>query len=313
MSTGDTSSKNGTALIVGCGYVGRVLARELRDTNARVFGTVRHEQTARSARAHGATPLICDVTDAASLDALSPALQHDDLDVYYLVPPGGRMGPANARQTVIDGANAVIDRLSYANVRRVVICSSTGVYGQVNGEVVTAETPPQPQSDRAKLLIEGEQVWLDGSLDCRVVRLAGLYGPDRVVGLSAIRQNSALVGQGDAWLNLIHVDDAVELLRTVMQSDTAATIELGSDGTPIRRFDYYNELAVMVGAPPVRMISDERELAAMGLDAKRIASTGLSKRCDPSPTINRTGWSPLYPSFREGFRALAEVVLRLGC
>ena len=228
------------------------------------------------------------------------------------MPPGRPTGEVDPSRTVIHGAKSILSQLRQGDIRRIVMVSSTGVYGQSNGEVVTADTPPDPQSGRAEMLYEGEQVWLDSDLDCRVVRLAGLYGPNRVVGLQAVQQNSALVGQGDAWLNLIHVDDAVALLVAVMQSETAAQIELGSDGTPVRRLEYYNALASRIGAPPIRMVDDEAELQSMGLDATRIRSSGLGKRCDPTITMERTGWSPLYPSYLEGFETLTEVVLKHG-
>lgn len=304
------------ALIVGCGYVGRVLARELTNDGVTVFGTVRTEQSVGAVQRTNAQPLLCDVTDPKSLDALGPALKYQSLEVYYLVPPGRSKDQTEAVRTVIRGAKSVLERLRDSDVRRVVMVSSTGVYGHTNGEVVNADTPADPKTGRAEMLLQGEDVWLNSDIDCnedcKVVRLAGLYGPNRVVGLQAVQQNSALVGQGDAWLNLIHVDDAVALLQAVMHSDSAAAVELGSDGTPVQRLEYYNALAKRVGSPPIRMIEDEAELKSMGLDAIRIRSSGLGKQCDPSATMKRTGWSPLYSDYKTGFDTLAEVVLRVG-
>ena len=206
---------------------------------------------------------------------------------------------------VIGGAKNVQSLLDPARVRRVVMTSSTGVYGQQNGERVDADTPAEPSDERGQLLLEGERVWLESSLDAYVVRFAGLYGPGRVVGMKAVREGAPLVGDPNAWLNLIHVDDAADLLLAVVTCDRPGRIDQGSDGLPVKRIEYYSFLAEKLGAPPVRMMDAAEASVKFNLPAGRLTRAS-SKQCDNVPTCQRTGWLPRYPTFRDGLRAIAE-------
>ena len=297
-----------TALIVGCGYVGRVLAAKLVARGVRVLGTTRSADKALELAALGVQPLLAAVTQRLTLvAALKPALEAEALDVYYLVPPGGpprNEGDPSPRNIAVDGARQVLSLLPPARVRRLVMTSSTGIYSQHPGEWVSADTEPLPDSERGRLLLDAEQVWLDSPLDAHVVRLAGIYGPDRIIGLQAVRQHAALVGDPDAWLNLIHVDDAAELLLAVMSAKSPGRIELGSDGTPVQRIEYYNHLAKRVGAPAVRVLDDFAAATQLGLNRERLQRAG-SKRCDNVITCRRTGWLPRYPSYRDGLNVIA--------
>ncbi|MEX2216954.1 MAG: NAD-dependent epimerase/dehydratase family protein [Phycisphaeraceae bacterium] len=294
------------ALIFGCGYLGRTLATRLLAGGIRVLGTTRSREKGDSLAALGVEPLYASVTEKLTLAAaLKPALACEQLDVYYLLPPGRPTadGPS-PQEIVIGGAQNVQSLLDPSRVRRVVMTSSTGVYGQQSGERVDADTPAEPSDERGHLLLEGEQVWLDSGFDVRVVRLAGLYGPGRVVGLQAVREGAPLVGDPDAWLNLIHIDDAAELLLAVMHAKDAGRIELGSDGTPVRRIEYYEYLAKRLGAPPVRMMDASEAAVKFNIPAGRLTRAS-SKQCDNVTTCIRTGWLPRYPTFRDGLRAIA--------
>ncbi len=297
-----------TALIVGCGYVGRVLAPKLVARGVRVFGTTRSLDKAGDLAKLGVQPLIASVTQKLTLlAALKPALEASPLDVYYLVPPGGpprNEGDSSPRDIAVEGARHVLSLLDPSRIRRLVMTSSTGVYSQQAGEWVNADTEPLPDSERGKLLLDAEQVWLESRLDAHVVRLAGIYGPDRIVGLQAVRQQAALVGDPDAWLNLVHVDDAAELLLAVMSAKSPGRIELGSDGTPVQRIEYYNHLAKRVGAPAVRVLDDVAAATQLGLNRDRLQRAS-SKRCDNVITCRRTGWLPRYPAYRDGLNAIA--------
>ncbi len=297
-----------TALIVGCGYLGRRLAATLLGRGATVYGTTRDSRGFPALRELGVRPLAVELTQGLTLAALRPALAAPTLDVFVLVPPGPAQGDPTARQVVLTGGHNLIAVLAHhaaageGRVRRVVVASSTGVYGQSQGELVDAHTPPVQGDERSQLLLEGERLWLSAALPVRIARLAGLYGPGRVVGLNAVRDGAPLAGDPDAWLNLIHVDDAVDMLIRLAEAPEAASIELASDGTPVRRAEYYAELARRLGvAAPVAL--DAAQARRLGLDSRRLERAS-TKRCDPGPTIARTGWRPRYPSYREGLQGL---------
>ena len=294
------------SLIVGCGYLGRVLASRLLERGQRVHGTVRQRSDAEALRRMGVMPLMLEVTKPLSFPAMAPAMRADTLDVYYLVPPGRTGGVPAPRQVILGGIAHITRQLRQAAVRRGVLVSSTAVYGNMTGGRVDADTTPQPNSERGRLLLEGENLWREqdeAGHRWRVVRLAGLYGPGRIVGEKAVREGAPLVGDPEALLNLIHVDDAAELLIAAMGGSGAAGVELGADGHPVARMDYYAELAQRLSATPPRVIDDPAELRLLGLAPDRLRQSS-SKACDPMPTCQRTGWSPRYATFKQGLDAL---------
>lgn len=119
--------------------------------------------------------------------------------------------------------------------------------------------------------------------------------------MSAVRSGAPLLGDPHALLNLIHVDDAAALLEAVATSGGGA-IELGCDGNPVPRLDYYTHLARRLGVPPPEPMDPTTAAAHFGLDPARLRRAS-SKALDNIPTCRRTGWSPRYPNYRVGLDA----------
>lgn len=112
-----------------------------------------------------------------------------------------------------------------------VFVSSTVVYKEEGGGEVV-ETSAVSDEERAKVILAAEAVVL--AAKGNVVRLAGLYdetsGPQMVY---AAKKVSPL--RGDAWINLIHRDDAASLVSTVLHSKKKGQTYLGTDGHPLLR------------------------------------------------------------------------------
>jgi len=298
MSAGSTTLAP-HALIVGCGYLGQRLAARLLEHEITVFGTTRTPDRLPELSALGVRPLLVSVTQPVTLASIQPALDAAELDVYYLVPPGRSGGEPPPPVVVVDGVTHTVKALRRGHVRRALLVSSSGVYGESQGRPVAPETDPQPRDPRAQVLLEGERLWLEAGEAYHVVRLAGLYGPGRIVGERAVREAAPLVGNPEAFLNLIHVEDAADLLLATMKAPGPANIELGADGQPVRRLDYYRYLADRLGCPAPEVLSDDEAEAQLGISRSRLRRAS-SKKCDPSTTIARTGWRPRYPDFMAG-------------
>ncbi|MGH8671100.1 MAG: NAD-dependent epimerase/dehydratase family protein [Burkholderiales bacterium] len=276
---------------MGCGFLGRVLARRLRAAGYAVFGTVRRASASDALVQDGVVPLIVDVSRPATFGTLRSLLDATrPLRVFYLVPPGTTApGSTPDADHKANGITPVVEKLCTSPLHRAVLASSTGVYGETKGHSVSAETPVTPVSARAQRLFAIEQAWLGLGSAARIVRLAGLYGPGRVIGLTALRAGRPIGGDPDGLLNLIHVDDAAALLQTVAECEGAGTFELGSDGNPIQRADYYGYLAEKLGV--------NCRFSAQG-DTNAYGRRSASRSCDNSSTRARTRWVPRYPDFR---------------
>ncbi|MEM1209534.1 MAG: NAD-dependent epimerase/dehydratase family protein [Planctomycetota bacterium] len=305
-------------LIIGCGYLGRALARRLldRDDAGPVWATTRSDDRARELFDLGLRPILLQVTQPVTFAALRPALDHPGpLDVVYLIPPGRPGGAPTPRQTVVGGTSHTVKHLRRVpGLRRAVLGSSTAVYGHhpcPPHPPLTAEAQTDPTNPRARLLLDGEKLWLHANNDpehasgsFHTLRLAGIYGPGRVVGRHAVAEGHPLVGDPDATLNLIHVVDAADCLLAMLNPlRDPARIELAADGRPITRRRYYHALAQALGVdPPQHLTLDQA--AGLGIDTARLRAAA-SKALDPRTTRERLVWSPRHPSVLD---ALPELI-----
>jgi nucleoside-diphosphate-sugar epimerase len=275
-------------LIIGCGYLGQALAHRLLAAGVELHVTTRRPPgLARLARL-GATVHTLDLA-AAALPAVLATLPVTEFDhLYYLVPPGPE--PAYTLQR---GPEQLVALLAAARRSpRVVVSSSTAVYGDRCGDVVTAETEARPDDERGLRLLAAEERWLafPGS---RVVRLAGIYGPLRIIGRQDIEAGLPVAGDPDRWLNLVYQDDAAALLERAALSDATARIELGADGHPVTRREYYGAVAAALGqAAP----------AFTGAAGTGRGARTASRRCDSGSTRERLGWTPVATSYVEGLQ-----------
>lgn len=305
------------ALIIGCGYVGQRLAQRRLAAGATVYATTRTPaQAHRMSRAlPGARMMICDTTQALTLAALRPALEGAgtdgtdsvdsagaaQLDVFHLVPPGRATQEHDPRAVMLDGTQHVMNLLqrpeTAARIRRAIWVSSSAVYGDHQGRTIDTDTPAAPDTPRAQLIQEGEELWRSGGERFRVLRLAGIYGPSRIPGLQAVASGAPIVGNPEAPLNLIHVEDVAALLDRLAACENAAPVELGADGTPRPRLAYYTHLAERMNLPVPEVLSAEQAAVHLQLDDARRdrLSRTASKALVPTSTWQRTGWRPKHP------------------
>src|SRR5687767_7961976 len=118
-----------THLILGCGYLGRVVARHWLSEHKRVTALTRSR--ADDFRSIGIEPIIGDVTDPAS-----PRLPTADTVLYAIGLDRSSGKPM--RDVYVGGLSNVIDALPVP--RQFVYVSSTSVYGQAGGEWVDEDS-----------------------------------------------------------------------------------------------------------------------------------------------------------------------------
>ncbi|HUY36908.1 MAG TPA: NAD-dependent epimerase/dehydratase family protein [Pirellulales bacterium] len=280
-------------LIVGCGYLGSRVARRWLDAGDDVFVVTRSPNRAAALAAQGYRPLLADVTAPATLGGW-PAAE----TVLYAVGYD-RAAAKTIEQVFLEGLGNVLAVLP-ATTRRLIYISSTGVYGDSEGEWVDEATPCQPTRPGGRACLAAEQILLGHPLAERsvVLRLAGIYGPGRIPRQSALLAAEAIAAPRHGYLNLIHVDDAVEAVVAAAERPIdLPRIYLVADGNPGRREDYYAELARQVGAPPPRFV----EPPAVSPAAERAAA---DKRISNTRMLDELGIRLRYPSYREGLAAI---------
>lgn len=284
--------------ILGCGYVGLALAERLVDDHD-VVGLRRSADGIEAVEATGATGVRADVTDADALSAV-PAV-----DALVFAASAGGRGAAAARNVYVDGLRTTIDHFADRpkSPDRLVYTSSTGVYGDHDGDWVTEATPIEPTTEKTRVLAEAERIARDHAaergIEGTVARFAGLYGPDRY------RLERYLEGPvTEGYLNMVHRDDAAGAVGFLLERDAPGVV-LVVDDEPVDKWTFADWLAEECGrAPPAKRTVEER-LADGDLSAAARRRLRTSKRCD-NERLRGMGYEFRYPTYREGYRPAIE-------
>lgn len=278
-------------LIVGCGYVGQRVAERAQQEGIAVSGVVRSEASAAQLRELGIDSLCIDL----DREGLPPGTSLEQ-DVFYFAPPPPE-GEHDARmQRFLEGL------AKSGQPRRILYVSTTGVYGDCQGEWVDETRPAHPQVDRARRRWHAEQLlrsWRDASGgELVILRVAGIYGPGRLP-LARLKKNLPMVAEADApWTNRIHVDDLVETCLRGMQRGVDGEVYNACDGHPGNMTDYFNRVADLAGLlrPPLV----ELDKAGATLSPGMLSYLAESRRLSNRKLRKQLGVVLRYPTLDEG-------------
>lgn len=287
--------------ILGCGYVGLELCRELAASDHDVVGVRRSPDGVARVEDAGGVGVRADVTEEDSLSGVP------DADALVFAASSGGRGADAAREIYVDGLRTVIDHFgARANPPdRLVYTSSTGVYGDHGGDWVDEETPLDPTTEKTRVLAAAEEVALADAasrgIDGTVARYAGLYGPDRY------RLDRYLKGPvTEGYLNMVHRDDAAGAVAFLLTEDLArGEVVLVVDDEPVEKWAFADWLADECGVdrPPKRTADERLAEGDLSEAARRRLST--SKRCS-NAKLRDLGYERRFPTFREGYRAAID-------
>ena len=121
--------------------------------------------------------------------------------------------PPLKQEKPLAGVENVISTTSKLSIKRFIYLSTSGVFGSSDGEIVTEESAANPYSESATYRYESEQSYhLAFGNRLTVLRISGIYGPGRGVGVMLKQGRYTVVEDQDRWSNRIHVDDLVEII-----------------------------------------------------------------------------------------------------
>ncbi len=283
------------ALIVGCGYVGLSLGVELVKQGHEVFGLRRSMGAEADLKSAGIKPLTGDITKAEQLAQLPGGY---DWVVNCVSASGG--GADEYRQVYLQGMRNLVEWLGAAPPQKFVYTSSTSVYGQNDGSLVKESSPTEPAVETGRILVETERVLRDAArerkLPAVILRLAGIYGPDRGYWFKQYLANEARIeGNGARILNMIHRDDAAGAIIAALTSGRPGEVYNAVDDEPVSQLGFFQWLSGPLGKElPPSAPDDPEAVRKRGVTNKKVSNRRLRMEL---------GYQFKYPTFRQGYTA----------
>ena len=285
--------------VLGCGYVGLELGRQLTVAGHDPVGVRRSAEGIDAILEAGFEAVRADVTDADSLATVP------DVDSVVFAASSGGRGAEAAREVYVDGLRTAVEQFGSRDdpPDQFVYTSSTGVYGDHGGDWVDEETPLDPTTEKTRVLAAAERVALDeapeAEMNPTVVRFAGLYGPDRY---RLTRYLDGPVTEG--YLNMVHRTDAAGVVRFAL-TDADEDVLLAVDDEPVSKWAFADWLAEECGVPEPEKQTVEERLGEGDLSTPAERRLRTSKRCS-NELLRGLGYDFSYPTYREGYRPAIE-------
>jgi 2-alkyl-3-oxoalkanoate reductase len=297
-------------LIIGAsGAVGSRLTRQLCELGHEVTGTCHSTSKEGKIRSAGATSLVLDVLDGAETRSAVARVRPDAIIYQATALAGMRFGrsldktfgPTNRLRTV--GTDNVIAAAQSAGVRKLV-AQSFAPYRYVSSGPVASEDDPllaDPPGTAAQTFAAmahlDQVVTAAGGI---ALRYGGFYGEPDQMTTAIARGRYPLVGGGAGMMSFIHLHDAAAAAVVALDADGPAIYNI-TDDEPAPMRDWLPSLAEALGAKPPRRVPEWVGRLVMGaaldmLTQARGAANAKAKK--------ELGWTPRYPTWREGFRTI---------
>lgn len=298
------------------GAIGRPLVRQLVEAGHEVTGTTRRDERAEEIRSAGATAVVCDAYDRGALEA-AVVEARPAVVVNQLTSLPQRYNPRKAsfyeetNRVRSEGGRNLIEAARAAGARRFITQSISFLYAPEGDWVKDEDARPWDDAPghfgpSVRVLLEHErEVVGSEDFDGLVLRYGQFYGSgtyfarDGHIGREVSRRRFPIVGPGTGTFSFIHVEDAA--------GATVAALERGAPGVcnvtddepaPVR--EWLPVYAEALGARPPRRVPVWLARLVAG---KSVANSAIGFRGASNAKAKRElGWSPRYPSWRQGFR-----------
>lgn len=227
---------NKTVSILGCGWLGKSLAKDLLKTGYSVKGSTTSSEKIGELEKLGVTPFLIDI----SLDTEIIEFLKADILIIAITNKS------------IDDFKMLISKIENADVKKLIFISTTSVYPQLN-KVMTekSETKNSPH-----FLIE-ELFRNNINFKSTVIRFGGLFGGDRHP--ANWFANKREIPQPDGFVNMIHRYDCIKIIEEILKQDCfGETFNACVNHHPTRR-EFYERARKNKGIEPP-IFKDEKEL-----------------------------------------------------
>ncbi len=283
-------------LIVGCGDVGLRVAALLRGRLNLLALTSNLDRVAEL-RASGIKPLVGNLDDSQSIKRLAGL----GTRVVHLAPPPGS-GSGDPRTLAL---TRTLRRRPLP--KSLVYGSTSGVYGDCQGRHVTETIAASASTARAGRRIDAEMVirrlGRGSALRCSILRIPGIYAPDRAGGTPQgrlLRGTPVLSAADDVYTNHIHADDLARACLAALWRGKPGRVYNINDDTCLKMGDYFDLAADLYHLPRPARVS--RSMAQQTLPALLLSFMSESRRLDNQRMKIELGLRLRFPTVLAGLQ-----------
>lgn len=195
--------------------------------------------------------------------------------VYVLLAPSRNTTLSSVeayQQTYVDSIQPIVNALKTHPVKKIIVVSSTRVYGENKGEMINDDSPTIPNDEQGHLLLKMEQLWQQAYPDeCVMVRPTGIYGTSitRMVKLAETTKAYPNIH----WSNRIHIDDLANFLAYLLHVEHPEKSYICTDNKPQPLHEKILKIQRELGLPEL-VLESERETGKR-IFAERLDQSGF--------------------------------------
>ncbi len=295
------------------GFIGGELVRQLVAMGHEVVGLVRTPDKANRLRAAGAEPIVGDVGDEA---VIRKGVTGADAVAQLALPRAGETEAEAAALVAKRGTQALLNVCRGISLKSFVHASGAlGVYRHGSGEWIDETAPEEPStfSTHERCMIDNvvraaHRLW---GLPAVILRPPFVYGVGSAFKeyfLDLMRRGVfRVVGDGSYYINLVHVEDCAAAYRLAIEQPPVGETLLVVDDEPVTLRTFADSLAQAMGKRRPGSVPAFLARLVAGRDAVQILQESVRLR--NVKVKSRLGWSPQYPTYREGVPAVAQSYL----
>lgn len=269
-------------LLAGVGYVGTATAGLL--SGHELFGLRRDPGKANP---NGVQVFASDIATGAGL----LQVPRDIVQILIALSPGARTEEAYAR-----AYPQAVEQLTrnFPNARLLLV-SSTAVYGSSDGQEITCESPVSPDSPTARQITLAEQMALAHGRSSCVLRASGIYGPGRTRLAQKLAHEPVEAADAETVTNRIHRDDLAQALAFLVERRDLQGTFVVTDLLPSTA----REMAIWLHERNAKQVLPPPPPGGPEARPRR------SRRMNPT-RLREAGFLHRHPTFKEGYGAILQ-------
>ena len=287
--------------IIGCGNIGQRVARLYQKQGIQTRATVQSKESLALCQQQGIDTVLLNLDDSESAATILSTQDFKHAEIFYFIPPPAT-GLIDARlkcfleNLVKDNANKL--------PKRIVLISTTGVYGDCKGAWIDETQPTNPTVARAKRRLDSEQCltqWCQQQqVEWVILRVPGIYALDRLP-IARLQQNLPVLTITEApFTNRIHADDLAMVCKTAMHDSASGEIYNACDNQPSTMTDYFNAVADYAELPRPPQVS--REKANEVMSAGMLSYLKESRKIHNKKLIETLNIKLCYPTLADALK-----------